>query len=93
MNNVIKMQGMSVDYVTSYLYLGVDIDNMLTFKKHYNNTFNNVSHKLFILRKIRYMINVKGALDITKTMLCSVIDYGKLFNGGDWVRRTEVTGV
>ena len=79
MNNVIKMQGLSVDYVTSYLYLGVDIDNMLTFKKHYNNTFKNVSHKLFILRKIRYMINVKAALDITKTMLCSVIDYGNIF--------------
>ena len=81
MNNVIKMQGMSVDYVTSYLYLGVDIciDNMLIFKKHYNNTFENVSHKHFILRKIRYMINVKAALDITKTMLCSVIDYGNIF--------------
>ena len=79
MNNVIKMQGLPVDYVTSYLYLGVDIDNMLTFKKHYNNTFKNVSHKLFILRKIRYMINVKAALDITKTMLCSVIDYGNIF--------------
>ena len=87
MNNVIKMQGLSVDYVTSYLYLGVDIDNMLTFKKHYNNTFKNVSHKLFILRKIRYMINVKAALHITKTMLCSVIDYGNIFlsscNQGD----------
>ena len=78
-NNVIKMQGTSVDYVTSYLYLGVDIDNMLTFKKHYNNTFKNVSHKLFILRKVRYMINEKAALDITKTMLCSVIDYGNIF--------------
>ena len=86
-NSVIKMQGMSIDYVTSYLYLGVDIDNMLTFRKHYNNTFKNVSHKLFILRKIRHMINVKAALDITKTMLCSVIDYGNIFlsscNQGD----------
>ena len=44
-----------------------------------NNTFKNVSHKLFILRKIRYMINVKAALDITKTMLCSVIDYCNIF--------------
>ena len=79
MNSVIKMRGLSVDYLTSYLYLGVDIDDMLTFKKHYNNTFKNVSHKLFILRKIRYMINVKAALDITKTMLCSVIDYGNIF--------------
>ena len=52
---------------------------MLTFKKHYNNTFKNVSHNLFILRKVRYMINEKAALDITKTMLCSVIGYGNIF--------------
>ena len=73
------MGGTSVDYVSSYLYLGVDIDNMLTFKKHFENTFKNVSHKLFILRKTRQMINIKAALDITKTMLCSVIDYGNIF--------------
>ena len=50
-NNEIKMSGVLVDYVTSYLYLGVDIDNMLTFKKHFSSTFKNVSHKLFILTK------------------------------------------
>ena len=75
-NTVVKMHGTNVDYVSSYLYLG---DNMLTFRKHYVNTFKNVSHKLFILRKIRYMINVKAALDVTKTMLCSIIDYGNIF--------------
>ena len=78
-NNIISMQGTAVDYVSSYLYLGVDIDNMLTFKKHFSNTFKNVSHKLFILRKIRYMINTKAALDVAKTMLCSIIDYGNIF--------------
>ena len=87
LNCEIRMQGTIVDYVSSYLYLGVDIDSMLTFKKHYANTFKNASHKLFILRKIRYMINVKAALDITKTMLCSIIDYGNIFlsscNEGD----------
>ena len=78
-NNVINMQGTAVDYVSSYLYLGVDTDNMLTFKKHFSNTFKNVSHKLFILRKIRYMINTKAVLDVAKTMLCSIIDYGNIF--------------
>ena len=78
-NNVITTQGTAVHYVSSYLYLGVDIDNMLRFRKHFSNTFKNVSHKLFILRKIRYMINTKAALDVTKTMLCSIIDYGNIF--------------
>ena len=31
-NNIVKMQGTAVDYVSPYMYLGVDIDNMLTFK-------------------------------------------------------------
>ena len=79
MNNEVKMSGVLVDYVTSYLYLGVDIDNMLTFKKHFSSTFENVSHKLFILIKDCHTINNKAALDITKTMLCSVIDYGNIF--------------
>ena len=73
------MQGDTDGYVLSYLYLGIDIDNMLTFKKHYTNPFKDVSYKVFILRKIRYMMNVKAALDITKTMLCSVIDCGNTF--------------
>ena len=79
LNSEIRMHGTVVNYVSSYLYLGVDIDNMLTFGKHFKNTFKNVYHKLYILRKIRYMINIKAALDITKTMLCSIIDYGNIF--------------
>ena len=78
-NNIVKMQGTAVDYVSSYMYLGVDIDNMLTLKKHFSNTFKNVSNKLYILRKIRYLKNTKAALDIAKTMLCSIIDYGNIF--------------
>ena len=31
------------------------------------------------MRKIRYMISIMAALDITKTMLCSIIDYGNIF--------------
>ena len=67
LNSEIRMHGTVVDYVSSYLYFSVDIDNMLTFGKHFKNTFKNVYHKLYILRKIRYMINTKAALDITKT--------------------------
>ena len=66
-------------YVNSYLYLGIYIDEYLTFKKYFDTLFQNVSHKLYILRKIRSMINVKASLDIVKTMMCSIIDYGNIF--------------
>ena len=50
-NGSIKMQGTTVDYVSSYLYLEVYIENMVTFK---NIIQTLLSHKLYVLRKIRY---------------------------------------
>ena len=81
-NNIhsdIKILNSPVNYVTSYLYLGVDIDETLTFKKFYLNCFRKISYKLLLLRRIRRMLTVKAALDVTKTMLCSIIDYGNIF--------------
>ena len=68
-----------MNYVSTYLYLGVDIDKQLTFKTFYNNTFKKISYKLSLLRRIRYMITSKAALDIVKTMFCSIVDYGNIF--------------
>ena len=75
----IKILGSPVSYVTTYMYLGVDIDNQLSFKPFYANTFKKITYKLSLLRRIRYMITVKAALDIIKTMFCSIIDYGNIF--------------
>ena len=75
----IKISGESVHYVNSYLYLGVDIDNQLTFKTYFTNVCKKNSYKLSLLRRIRYMITTKAALDITKTMFCSIIDNGNIF--------------
>ena len=68
-----------VSYVSSYLYLGVDIDEKLSFKQFYTNCFKKISYKLLLLRRIRHMLTTKAALDVTKTMLCSIIDYGNIF--------------
>ena len=65
--------------MSSYLYLGVDIDKHLTFKTFYNNTLKKIAYKLSLLRRIRYMLTEKATLDIIKTMFCSVIDYGNIF--------------
>ena len=43
---------------------------MLTlYKRHYKNTFLNVSHKLYILRKIRYIF--KKSVHYHGTTLCN----------------------
>ena len=86
-NENITILDVPVGYTNSYLYLGIDIDRCLTFKQYYGNMFKKISYKLSLLRRIRYMITYKAALDITKTMFCSIIDYGNIFisscNDGD----------
>ena len=66
-------------YTNSYLYLGIDIDNHLTFNQYYGNMLKKISYKLSLLRRICYMVTYKASLDITKTMFCSIIDYGNIF--------------
>ena len=53
-----------MQYVSSYLYLGIDIDEHLTFKKYISTLIKNVSHKLYILRKVRPMFDKKASIDI-----------------------------
>ena len=65
--------------MNSYLYLGIDIDEHLTLKKCVSTLFRNDSHKLYILRKVRPMLNKKASIDIVKTMICSIIYYGNMF--------------
>ena len=64
-NSNIKIGDMIVHYVNFYLYLGVDIDKQLTFKQSYINMLKRISYKLSLLRRIRYMVTLKAALDIT----------------------------
>ena len=78
-NENITILNVPVGYTNSYLYLGIHIDRGLTFKQYYGNMFKKISYKLYLLRRIRYMITYKAALDITKTMFCSIIDYGNIF--------------
>ena len=77
-NQNLEINKQKIHYVSSYLYLGIDIDESLTFKKYFSTLFQNVSHKLYLLRIVRPMLNVKTSIDIVKTMLCSIIDYHRI---------------
>ena len=46
-NQDISIMGSIVRYVSSYLYLGVDIDNLLSFKQFYTNTLKKISYKFY----------------------------------------------
>ena len=48
----LKIQGNTLDYVFQYKYLGVTIDEILSFHAHLKNTIKIVAHNILLLSKI-----------------------------------------
>ena len=75
----LKISGTPLEYVFQYKYLGVTIDEILSFNAHLNNTIKLVAHKIFLLHKIKYYITENAAIKIYKSMIIPYIDYGDIF--------------
>ena len=56
-------------------YLGLVPDEHLTYNKHIKEINKLVSHKLYILSKVRKYITQAASIDIFKTMILSLIEY------------------
>ena len=63
----------------NYRYLGIELDHDLSLKIHVTQVNKLASNKLYLLRKIRPYLSTKASVDICKTMLLPVMDYGGLF--------------
>ena len=61
-----------------YSYLGIKMDEQLSFTQHGNNIISKVSNKLYQLRKIRPFINKKAAILIYKNMILPILEYGDI---------------
>ena len=67
-----------IEKVQTYKYLGVTMDEQLTFNNHVQKTIQSASHKLYLLRKVRSKLNPFAALQIYKAMILPVIEYGNV---------------
>ena len=61
------------------MYLGIKLDNHLTFESHAKECCRQVSHKNFVFSKIRRFINVPQAIAIFKSMIQPYFFYGDIF--------------
>ena len=66
-------------YVNNFMYLGIKLDNHLTFESHAKECCRQVSHKNFVFSKIRRFINVPQAIAIFKSMIQPYFFYGDIF--------------
>ena len=74
-----KIDGVALEYVFQYKYLGVTIDESLTFHNHLKNTIKILAHKIYMFKKIRHYITEDAAVKIYKTMVLPYADYGDIF--------------
>ena len=75
----IVLNNESVDHVTVFKYLGIQLDTHLGFQTQYKETYHQSSHKLLMLKRVRPFINESTALTIAKTMLLPYLDMGNMF--------------
>ena len=59
-------------------YLGMTLDNILDMKKQIGVSKRNVDHKLYMFRRIRKNLPTSASLNVVKTMILPVLDYGDI---------------
>ena len=91
MNKVIISLNKNVlDRVCSYKYLGFILDDRLNFNKHINELCKLLSHKLFLLAKIRKYLTKDASLKVFKSMIVSLIEYGDIIYEGTSCKNLEL---
>ena len=75
----IKFGDVPLQTVTSYTYLGISLDNSLTYNLYVNRIISSVTSKLKQFRRMRGFLNTKAALMVYKGMLLPILEYGDIF--------------
>ena len=65
-------------YVPHFNYLGIKLDNLLTFKQHACETKNIVAHKLYLFSRIRKCISTQQVITIYRIMIVPYFEYGNI---------------
>ena len=60
--------------IFKYKYLGVIVDEILSFRAHLNNTIKLVVHKMSMLNRIMFYITEDAAIKTYKTMILPYMD-------------------
>ena len=77
-NTKLCIKGTQIQQVPLYKYLGFTLDSVLSFSNHITSLLNTVTHKMYILGKIRRFITQYAAIRIYKAMLLPYFDYADI---------------
>ena len=75
----ISLSGTKLQYVKHFNYLGMKLDDTLTFELHATESMRMVAHKLYLLTRIRKYITTGPSIAIYKSKVVPYFDYGDIF--------------
>ena len=82
---------LTLEHVQSYLYLGVELDSVLSFDKHLDTVISKCNQKLYIFRRVRRYIGEKTALLIYKQTIRPILEYCSfIFKSGKKVKVDKI---
>jgi hypothetical protein len=77
----VKFAGKLIKETTSIKFLGVQIDNHLTWKSHINQIIPKLSDACFAVRKLFHILNLDALQMVSFAYFHSVVKYGIIFWG------------
>ena len=81
-DTIISLNDITLDRVCSYKYLGFILDERLSFNKHISELCKILTHKLYLLAKIRKYLTRNACVTVFKSMILSLIEYGDVIYEG-----------
>ena len=80
----INIDGTLISQVESTKFLGIEIDNSLSWKIHINKVEQKISCAIGVIRKIRYKISQDTALMLYNTMILPHLQYCNVIWGNNY---------
>lgn len=75
----IYMDGIELETVNHYKYLGYDLDNKLCCSKIMSNTISKMNHALYVFRRIRPALTTRSAIAVFKAKILGYSKYIDIF--------------
>ena len=76
-----KLDNMDLDEVSSFKYLGIVINNRLTWQDHVDQMFSKINKKLGLLKRIRYCLTLDARLLFFNSYVLPLFDYADIVWG------------
>ena len=75
----LRINNAEIQRTDKYTYLGVVLDERMSFELHAKNVINRVSTKVYQLKKVRKFLSKRAALMVYKNMILSIVEYWDIY--------------